>query len=110
MEIPQQRTYYVVTAITAFESFQDAAAQAPEVIAAHIARSQTLHSEGTLLMSGAFLDHPEEPLSTMAVLTTREAAEAYMQGDPFVLNGKVRKWTIHEWANMFAEPSASEPS
>jgi uncharacterized protein YciI len=33
----------------------------------------------------------------MAVFTTREAAEEFVKGDPFVLNGLVRRWTIREW-------------
>jgi uncharacterized protein YciI len=53
-------------------------------------------------MSGAFLNDPEEPLSTMAVLGSREAAEEYIHGDPFFINGMISKWYIREWANMFA--------
>jgi hypothetical protein len=49
-----------------------------------------------------FLNNPGEPLDTMAVCTTREAAEEFVRGDPFVLNGMVRKWHIRAWANMFA--------
>ena len=37
----------------------------------------------------------------MAVLTTREAAEEYARGAPFVLNGMVSTWSIREWANIF---------
>jgi uncharacterized protein YciI len=94
--------YFVVFFATRYGSFSDALAQAPEVIAAHRARSQELHARGALLMSGAFLDSPPEPLSTMAVCPTREAAEEYAHGDPFVLNGMVRKRHIREWADMFA--------
>lgn len=72
------------------------------MIAAHIARSQELHARGTLLMSGAFLDNPQEPLSTIGVLTTREAAEEYIKGDPFVQNGMISTWYIRERANIFA--------
>ena len=102
MNSPQQRVYYAIFVVTAYESFDDAAASAPDLIAAHIARSKELHAQGTLLMSGAFLNNPQEPLSTMAVLTSPEAAEEYIKGDPFYLNGMVRSWTIREWANMFA--------
>jgi uncharacterized protein YciI len=38
----------------------------------------------------------------MAVCATREAAETYIKGDPFVEQGMVRTWHIREWANMFA--------
>ena len=44
----------------------------------------------------------DEPLSTMAVLTSREAAEEYITGDPFVIKGMVNNCYIREWANMFA--------
>lgn len=93
--------YYVAFFDLAYASLADAIAQAPEAVAAHRARSQELHAAGALLMAGAFLDNPDEPLRTMAVFTTREAAEAYARGDPFVINGMVRRWSIREWANMF---------
>jgi uncharacterized protein YciI len=102
MTTAQQPVYYVIFVATAYESFADAAAKAPDLIAAHIARSKELRAEGKLLMSGAFLDHPQEPLSTMGVLISREAAEEYINGDQFYLNGMVRSWHIREWANMFA--------
>ena len=93
---------YVVSVVTAYGSFEEAQAQAPETIAAHLARSRELHAGGTLLMGGAFLNAPAEPLSTMAVLTTREAAEDFVRGDPFVQMGMVKEWSIREWADMFA--------
>ncbi len=51
-------------------------------------------------MAGAFLDRPEEPVTTMAVFTSREAAEEYAKGDPFVLNGMVTQWYVREWASI----------
>jgi uncharacterized protein YciI len=102
MTVPQQPVYYVVFVVTSYESFEDALAKAPAMVAAHIARSKELHARGTLLMAGAFLNNPQEPLSTMAIHTTREAAEEYAKGDPFVQNGLTRTWYVREWANMFA--------
>jgi uncharacterized protein YciI len=83
-------------------SDKEDATKAPEALAAHLKRSKQLHEQGTLVMSGAFLDKNDEPLSTMGVLTSREAAEEYIQDDPFFLNGMMSKWHIREWANMFA--------
>ncbi|HEX4205664.1 MAG TPA: YciI family protein [Ktedonobacteraceae bacterium] len=94
--------YYVVFCETCYDSLEDAIARAPDTIAAHRARAEELHANGTLLMAGAFLNNQEEPLSTMAIHATREAAEEYAKGDPFVLKGMVSKWYIREWANMFA--------
>lgn len=34
----------------------------------------------------------------MAVFTTRDAAEEFAAGDPFVRNGVVRHWHIREWS------------
>lgn len=51
-------------------------------------------------MAGAFLDNPDEPVSTMVIFPSGEAAEEYAKGDPFVLNGLVTKWHIREWANI----------
>jgi uncharacterized protein YciI len=98
----QPSRYYVVFCQTRYGSFDDAASKAPHLIVEHIARSKELHEQGKLLMSGAFLDKPQEPLSTMGVLVTREDAEEYMRGDPFVLAGMASNWYIREWANMFA--------
>ena len=38
----------------------------------------------------------------MGVLISREAAEEYIENDPFCLNGMVREWSICEWAKMLA--------
>lgn len=37
----------------------------------------------------------------MAIFTTREAAEEFIEGDPFVTNGLVAKWRIVEWGAAF---------
>ncbi len=102
MQIKDQPAYYVVICFTKYASFEEAKTNAADDIATHIKRSHELHEKGTLLMSGAFIDKKDEPLSTMAVLTTREAAEEYIKGDPFVMKGMVSNWYIREWANMFA--------
>lgn len=102
MNIPEQRTYSVIFVVTAYESFDDVQTKAPDLVAAHIARAEELRAQGKLLMAGVFLDNPNEPLSMMAVLTSPEAAEEYIKGDPAYLKGMVRSWHIREWANMFA--------
>lgn len=101
MEIQSQQVYYIVYVVTKFASFEEARSTAPDAIAAHIARSKVLHEKGMLLLSGAFIEKSDEPLSTMAVLTSREAAQDYIQGDPFYLMNMIDLWHIREWANMF---------
>ncbi len=102
MIIPAQAVYYVVFFETRYDSLEDALSKAPDVIAAHMARSKELHAQGKLLMAGAFLNNNSgEPLGTMGICPTREAAEEFANGDPFVLNGMVSKWYIREWDNLF---------
>src|SRR5438128_505646 len=56
MTVPEKPVvYYVAFFVTSYESLDDAIARAPDVVAAHQARSKELHARGTLLMSAAFL-------------------------------------------------------
>ncbi len=102
-EPKKQSVYYVVIVVTKYRSFEEAKAREPEAIATHIARSKQLHEKGSLLMGGVFLDDPSQgPLSTMAVLTSHDAAEEYLKEDPFMLKGMIAQHYIRKWANMFA--------
>lgn len=92
--------YDVVFMTTKFSSLDEAQQKAPTQMSTHLERSQEFHVAGALLMAGAFLDQPEEPVCTMAVLATRAAAEDYARGDPFVQADQVDEWAIREWANM----------
>ena len=97
-----QDQYFVVFFQTKYASLAEVGEQAPDDLGAHIARSKQWHEDGKLLMAGAFLDRPEEPVSTMAVLGSREDAEEYAAGDPFVVNGTATSSEIRPWANIFA--------
>lgn len=90
---------------TRYESLEEALAKAPEIIVAHRAQASELHARGAVLMAGAFLDkRPGEPLATMAICASREAAEEFIRRDPFVQQGMVRDWSIREWSDLFASP------
>ena len=99
-EAPKQPIFYVVFFDIDYPSLGAALADAPATISAHTQRAQAWHAQGQLVMAGAFRDTPEGRLNAMGVLTSREAAEAFATGDPFVVNGKVRTWYIREWNNM----------
>lgn len=83
-----------------YESADDVASKAPAHFPAHSARLAEFHAGGTLLMVGTFANPQDE--GSMAILTTREAAEEFAKGDPFVLNGVVRDWQIREWDEVLA--------
>ena len=50
---------------------------------------------GELLMIGPFANAQEE--GAIGIFTTRQAAEEFVRGDPFVLHGVVRNWYIRDW-------------
>ncbi len=66
---------------------------APENLPAHRAWYAGFIRRGLLTSLGPFADRG----GAMAILTTREAAEEFASGDPFVLNGVVSAWRVREW-------------
>ena len=82
-----------------YESSDEVAEKAPLHFAAHRARWHEFHDRGTLLMIGPFADQS----GALAVFTTKAAAEEFASGDPFVVEGVVRKdWQIREWREALA--------
>lgn len=65
---------------------------------AHRARLDEFHERGVLIAAGPLGNPPE---GAMAIFTTREAAEEFIEGDPFVTNGLVSKWRLVEWGAAF---------
>jgi uncharacterized protein len=88
-------TKYVVFYESADDVLEKARAHMPE----HSARGKDFHDRGLLLMYGPFANPLEE--GSMAIFTSREAAEEFVRGDPFVVNGLVRGWHIREWDEAF---------
>ena len=85
-----------------FVAFYDMAAGAlPNVMThfpAHRARLDEFHEKGLVIAAGPLGNPPE---GAMAIFPTREAAEEFIAGDPFVLNGLVSSWRIVEWGAVF---------
>jgi uncharacterized protein YciI len=42
------------------------------------------------------------PVGALGVFTSREAAEEFIKGDPFVLNGVVGRYSLHDWNEVLA--------
>lgn len=101
-EFENQSVYYVAFFVISCTSIEEVKAQAPDAFAAHLKRAKQWQEQGRLLMAGAFLDTATEPLMTMGILPSREDAEEFAKGDPFVVNGMVTNWYIREWANILA--------
>ena len=82
--------------------FYDMAPGAPtkvmEHFPAHRARLDEFHRRGALIAAGPLGNPPE---GAMAIFTTREAAEEFVEADPFVTEGLVAKWRLVEWKAAF---------
>jgi uncharacterized protein len=77
-----------------YEPVDDVLTKAPAHFPAHSRRLDEFHARGALLMVGTFAD-PQE--GSMSIFSSREAAEQFVEGDPFILNGVIRSWQIREW-------------
>lgn len=66
---------------------------AVENFPAHRARYQEFMGRGVLLSLGPFTDRS----GSLAIFTSREEAEDFASGDPFVHAGVVSKWQVREW-------------
>lgn len=85
-----------------YDSADDVGSKAPIHFPAHRERFEEFHARGTLLMLGPFGDVQSE--GSMAVFTTRAAAESFAREDPFVVHGVVRRWHVREWNEVLAAP------
>jgi uncharacterized protein len=81
--------------VVLYESSENMREKAPAIFPAHRARFEEFHRRGLLLLIGPFEDAQND--GAMGVFTTREAAEEFVQGDPFVLEGVVKSWTVRGW-------------
>ena len=83
-----------------YESAPNVMDNAPQYYAGHNERLQEFAARGTLLMVGPFADPQEH--GSMAIFSTREAAEEFAAGDPFVEHGVVARYEIREWAEVLS--------
>ena len=83
-----------------YESAEDVAAKAPPHFEAHSERIRAFHERGDLIMVGTFEDPQRD--GSMAIFRSREAAEEFIAGDPFVRNGVVRGYEVRGWNEVLA--------
>lgn len=87
--------------VTFYETGPDALELIPLHYPAHKARVDEFAARGDLLMVGTFADPIAE--GSMAVFRTREAAEEFVAGDPFVTSGAVGNWYLREWNEVLTD-------
>ena len=82
-----------------YDMAADGMARVQANFAGHQQRLQEFHAKGTLLLAGPY---GMPPAGALGVFSTREAAEDFVAGDPFVINGVVSKHSIYEWNEVLA--------
>lgn len=82
-----------------YEVTAEGLTKAREHLPAHRARIDEFHRRGVLLMVGPFANPAE---GAMGIFSSREAAEEFIQGDPFVIHDVVARWTLREWNEALA--------
>ena len=87
-------------AVVLYASAPDVLSRAPAHLPAHRARLDAFHARGDLVAVGTFGDPQAQ--GSMAVFTSREAAEKFIEGDPFVLGGVVRRHEIRDWNDLYS--------
>src|SRR5213078_3008561 len=95
-------------AVVFYESADDLAEKAPLHAGPHRARWREFADRGELLMIGPFANALAD--GAMGIFTTRAAAEEFVRGDPFVLHGVVRNWTIRNGTRPSSRTSKRERS
>jgi uncharacterized protein len=83
-----------------YESADDVMSKAPAHFPAHEERMKEFHARGDLEMVGTFEDPQRH--GSMSIFRTREAAEEFASGDPFVLNGVVARWEVRGWNEVLS--------
>jgi uncharacterized protein YciI len=86
-------------AVVLYTSAPDVLTKAPAHFPAHKARLDEFHARGELLLVGTFGDPQAQ--GSMAIFTTRAAAEAFVADDPFVVNGVVSAHELRDWNEIY---------
>jgi uncharacterized protein YciI len=89
-----------VKAVLLYQTADDGLTKAPTHFPEHQARYQQFHAAGKVLMIGTFGDPQTE--GAMGIFTSRDAAQEFVDADPFVIHGVVKSWELRDWHEALA--------
>jgi hypothetical protein len=78
----------------------------PEFRAEHLALAWKAHDAGELVLGGALTD-PVDMAILLFQTDSPDAVKRFVESDPYVRNGLVRKWRIREWTTVVGEGASS---
>ena len=70
--------------------------------AEHLALVQQAHDRGELVMAGALAD-PADGAVLVFRGPTSQAAESFVQADPYVRHGLVKHWRVRVWNTVIGD-------
>lgn len=82
-----------------YETLADYAERRPAFRDAHLQHARAAVARGELVLAGAFAN----PMDGAALLFRGDspaAAEQFAKGDPYVVNGMVKRWYVREWTTV----------
>jgi uncharacterized protein YciI len=90
--------------VLTYELAPDYLARRPAFRDAHLALAWDAADRGELLLGGALGDPAE---SALLLFTSRAAAIAFAEADPYVAEGLVRAWRVLPWTTVVGRDAAT---
>jgi uncharacterized protein len=87
--------------VVLYETAPNALGKAMELYPAHQRHYEPYAERGELQGLGTFGDPQTE--GSMAIFTTRDAAERFVNDDPFVTEGVVARFQVRDWDDVVGE-------
>ena len=96
-----------------YETVDDYVARRAEFRSQHLDLAREAHARGELLLAGALADPVDRALLIFRA-PDKTTVESFVQRDPYVTRGLVRRWEIRPWTvvigNDSAEPGPPPPA
>lgn len=72
----------------------------------HLTLAWQAHSRGELVLAGALAD-PVDGAILLFKGDTADVVERFVEADPYIKNGLIKKWTIRSWTTVVGEDATS---
>jgi uncharacterized protein YciI len=88
-----------------YEGAPDYLERRPQFRSDHLRHAWAAQERGEIVVAGA-LANPVDGAVLMFAGENSSTAEAFARGDPYVINGLVRRWYVREWTTVVGDIAA----
>jgi hypothetical protein len=88
-----------------YELDDDYMARRPQFRESHLRMAWESCARGELILGGALTDPAAEAVLLFRA-DSKQVAEDFAKADPYVVNGLVKRWRVHEWSTVVGETAA----